>query len=717
MATTPSDGMDWISLEDSLLDDTNSGQPLTLVKTSGSGEDPSERIFCLMCTGGSRQLKIAKVSHVVVLTDVRYYPNVCNLRRRLEGGQPRVLQQLRNYWAASSVGTLSLCLAFGGCAVVTTTADAAELRRLVISERVDVVGMVPDQLRLLAEDPCKELPWMRLVMTWGERFPGSLVDRWRGHPGLVLELFAATEFWLGFVGQPVAEYTDRGGGGCLLRSAGSHVSYLVLDDAMMPVPEGDVGELFLAGPFVIPGYVDEATTEASFLSIHGQRYYRTRDRVLVAPGGIIYHSRADHRAKRGGQWVDLAVTEKALQGIVGIKEVCAVEDNSGLCAFLSIDASCLRISSGLATAAKAIRRVRELLPSRSFLQLLPELPRNPTGKIHLQALEQRWEGQSRARQAKAAQPHLRQRLQAVCCQHALCGIAALFIAVGGDAFGAGLRQLSAQGASQLGTTQWPLLRALGMAYSWLAMAQLSHSSVRLNAAWACYQSLEFKKSDGYGRYMAVFSPKLGKGSANLYGVYIYIYGRPPPPPPMDQPLTPMDPHRHVQGSRDTVPCHAFPVHFFVLFVLPVHFLCCFSCFLCFVCSFVLCSVFFCTFCTCCTFFTLFALVALFCTFCTFWCFFSNCAIFLQIFVILNVLFQSKKSKNPKIQKSKNPKVQKSKNPKIPKPKNPKVQKSKSPKIQKSKVLRTISQETLDFWIFWIGKAYSRGQIFAKMLRN
>ena len=61
------------------------------------------------------------------------------------------------------------------------------------------------------------------------------------------------------------------------------------------------------------------------------------------------------------------------------------------------------------------------------------------------------------------------------------------------------------------------------------------------------------------------------------------------------------------------------------------------------------------------FFVLFALF--FCTFllflhffCTFFALLSNFTTFLQIFVLLNVLFQSK---NPKTQKSKNPKIQSS----------------------------------------------------------
>ena len=75
-------------------------------------------------------------------------------------------------------------------------------------------------------------------------------------------------------------------------------------------------------------------------------------------------------------------------------------------------------------------------------------------------------------QGKASSPNLHQVLQDVCCQHALCGVTALGIAIGGESLvRAGLRLKS---VSQSGASSAPF-RVLGMAYSWLTLAQLSQS--------------------------------------------------------------------------------------------------------------------------------------------------------------------------------------------------------------------------------------------------
>ncbi|OLP87158.1 Tyrocidine synthase 3 [Symbiodinium microadriaticum] len=474
------EGEDWISLEDPLfnVEQQRSLGQSALDRVQKPQQGASDRVLSLMCTGGSQRLKIAKVTHCMMLHEFRYYADICGL----EGAPPRVLQNLRSFWPAAVVGQLSLTLALAGCAVVSTTAEPLELLSLVQAEQIDVVGLVPDQLRLLAEDPKKQLPNVRLVIAWAERLPPALADRWRGHPAKFIELLIATEYWLSFYGHPLqTKGEDRTG--TLLQPVGSTVKFAVLDESLTPVAAGQVGELYLHGPMLCAGYVDAADTDGQFLMLRGRRYFKTRDLVRLMPGGgFVYHSRADRHAKLRGQFVDLAALEQNLQDTEGVQEAFVLEDESGdLFAFLSLNDSCRR-ASGLTTASRAVSRAKELLPWRAALRLRSALPRSATGKLDGQALQQVVVAEKLAQEAKATAPHLRRRLKDTCRKHMACALALLLTACAGDALVESLLRLASRNRLYGSTPSPPsAFGLLSAAYSWLAMAQLEHWGLKPQA--------------------------------------------------------------------------------------------------------------------------------------------------------------------------------------------------------------------------------------------
>ncbi|CAE7501297.1 tycC [Symbiodinium natans] len=326
------EGQDWISLEDSLfnIDLLGSlGQSAVDRVKQQPKHDDAECLLSFMCTGGSQRLKIARVTHRMMLHEFRFYAEVCGLK--------------------------------------------------VQSEQIDVVGLVPDQLRLLAEDPKTQLPSLRLVITWAERLPPALADRWRGHPAKLIELLIATEYWLSFYGLPLQHPKGEERTGTPLLPAASAVKFAILDDSLTPVQVGQVGELYLHGPMVCAGYVDAGDTEAQFLTLRGRRYFKTMDLVRLLPsGGFVYHSRADRHAKLRGQWVDLAALEQSLQD---------TDPSGDLVAFLALSDACA--SAG---------RARELLPWRAALRLRSGLPRTANGKLDGQALQEVIAAEKRAQE-------------------------------------------------------------------------------------------------------------------------------------------------------------------------------------------------------------------------------------------------------------------------------------------------------------------------------
>ena len=168
---------------------------------------------------------------------------------------------------------------------------------------------------------------------------------------------------------------------------------LVLDDARRPVPVGEVGNLYIAGLGLSPGYWrDPAKTNSAFFP-HGtnERIYKTGDLARVGEDGLVYFvGRADTQIKSRGYRIELGEIEVALNAFEELKE-CAVisvptegfETNLICCAFAEqgqVALSASDIRHKLSTLLPAY-----MLPSRWMK--LEQLPKNPNGKTDRRKLQ------------------------------------------------------------------------------------------------------------------------------------------------------------------------------------------------------------------------------------------------------------------------------------------------------------------------------------------
>ena len=93
-------------------------------------------------------------------------------------------------------------------------------------------------------------------------------------------------------------------------------------------PPGEIGDLFIAGVGLSPGYWrDEEKTAAAFVPTHaiaGERIYRTGDLAKVREDGLVdFLGRADSQIKSRGYRIELGEIETALNALDDIRE-CAV---------------------------------------------------------------------------------------------------------------------------------------------------------------------------------------------------------------------------------------------------------------------------------------------------------------------------------------------------------------------------------------------------------
>lgn len=351
--------------------------------------------LCLLFTGGTTRGRCVAVTHAMVSHERDHYREVLNMPAPV-----RVLANTSVYWGASALGQVSIALAYGGCAVFCEASEADDIRAVVAAESADVLGLVPDQLRTLADSPAADLPNLRAIFTWGERLPPAVAERWRSHPQARLrELLISTEYWLALYASPLED------AGRLLRIVRG-VQMLIVSEDGDPVSEGEVGELLLAGPMVTSGYVPLSSTgdePSPFRTVNGVTYFCTRDLVRLHGNLLEFRGRADMMTKEKGKWVDLLAIQEALQSSDGVAEAAVLPNPGGAGephAFLA-----LRQDSD---SSNVIRAARLALPQAAQVHVIAHFPRHPvTRKVdvkNLQALIRRADAGSWPLTVDAAKP-------------------------------------------------------------------------------------------------------------------------------------------------------------------------------------------------------------------------------------------------------------------------------------------------------------------------
>jgi len=165
----------------------------------------------------------------------------------------------------------------------------------------------------------------------------------------------------------------------------------VLDEKLRPVEAGEIGNLYIQGAGLSPGYYHnpEKTHEAflrnPFSADHSDRLYRTGDLAKVGEDGLIYFlGRLDSQIKSRGHRIELGEVSTALAALGFLRESAVVAiPTSGFegviicCAYVALphrDVSPATLRSELSKVLP-----RYMLPTRWMA--MHELPKNANGKI------------------------------------------------------------------------------------------------------------------------------------------------------------------------------------------------------------------------------------------------------------------------------------------------------------------------------------------------
>ncbi|HEX7309087.1 amino acid adenylation domain-containing protein [Lentzea sp.] len=276
-------------------------------------------------------------------------------------------------------------------ASLTPTALVEFLR----SSRVTQLASVPSVLSaiarydVLAQD---DLPDLRRLIWGGEVFlPDDLAYWMRRLPHVSFTgVYGTTEATIASCFHTVTELPDEP---LPMGVAIPGEDLAVVDQDLVPLPVGEIGEVVIGGAGVTPGYwrSPERTTKA-FFERDGRRYYRTGDLGRIGDDGLLrFHGRADRQVKISGYRVEL---DDLLTALHALPEVAAasVVTAPGSRGELEICAAYVAAGDGLTVPklrTAVARRVPAYMVPRRWLAL-EALPVNANGKTDLVELRRRF---------------------------------------------------------------------------------------------------------------------------------------------------------------------------------------------------------------------------------------------------------------------------------------------------------------------------------------
>jgi arthrofactin-type cyclic lipopeptide synthetase B len=271
--------------------------------------------------------------------------------------------------------------------------DPQYLSEVIEREHITTLHFVPSMLDVfLANSDTTRCDSVRQVMCSGEALPGSLVRRFKLQlPGSGLHnLYGPTEAAVDVSAWDCTGSIEQTPDNTPIGKPIANTRMYILDAQQQPVPQGVVGELYIAGVQVARGYLNRPELSAErFLDDPfqpGGRMYRTGDVARYRPdGNIEYLGRNDDQVKIRGLRIELGEIQARLARIEGVQEavVLAREEVPGdkrLVAYYTgerLDIDLLR--------SHLLEHLPDYMVPAVFVHLAA-LPLSPNGKLDRKAL-------------------------------------------------------------------------------------------------------------------------------------------------------------------------------------------------------------------------------------------------------------------------------------------------------------------------------------------
>jgi amino acid adenylation domain-containing protein len=309
--------LDVIHLNEMYQDDTL----FPHITTNLDLDSRSERDLChiLFTSGSTGTPKGVMIEHRAVRHNALELTKMFNL-----GSDTRTLQ-----FAAPTFDIFGLDLfmtfACGGCLIMAPRELMMEdMTEFLVKMNITYTQLTPTVIQTIEPERVSSL---RVLASSGEALPQSLADRWR-HNVKLFNAYGPTETIVCTV-EDLSKNKDIDAA-CVGRQVDRLDVRLLADDEARSVPLGEVGEICVAGPQLLRGYLSsKGQFQPPECYIDGARFYRTGDlgRSELSKAGvrtIRLIGRRDAEVKLRGIRIDLAEVERSIATTCSQVDKCVV---------------------------------------------------------------------------------------------------------------------------------------------------------------------------------------------------------------------------------------------------------------------------------------------------------------------------------------------------------------------------------------------------------
>ena len=289
-------------------------------------------------------------------------------------------------------------LCYGATLVLASRDDAMDplrLSNLLEQQNISLMQATPATWRLMQDSGWRGKADLTLLCG-GEPLPAPLAKFLTTHCHTLYNCYGPTETTVWSLVKAVDNQQMTLGG------ALQNYQHLVLDSQQRLVPPGVIGELYIGGPTLARGYLNQPQLTAKqfvvaqFAGSNGaQRWYKTGDLVRWLPNcdQLEFLGRVDHQVKIRGFRIELGEIEQQLLAqdqVTGVQVLAKQKDDKQtghaeqyLVAYVTTDDYPTDISEVLRQALN--QHLPDYMVPSAFV-LLPKFELTPNGKIDRQAL-------------------------------------------------------------------------------------------------------------------------------------------------------------------------------------------------------------------------------------------------------------------------------------------------------------------------------------------
>jgi amino acid adenylation domain-containing protein len=286
-------------------------------------------------------------------------------------------------------------LLYGGRLVMVdyaTSRDPWAYYRLVRDEKVTVLNQTPSAFVQFDRVDAAERASLalRTVILGGERLaPQALAGWWSRRPATaprLVNMYGITETTVHVTYRALGP-DDVGRADSPIGRPLADLEVSLRDAEGVQVPDGEVGEIYVAGAGVAVGYVNRPELTAQrFVVIDGRRWYRSGDLAVRIGGELHIHGRADDQVKIRGHRIEPGQVQAALERVTGVlaARVLAQRTDSGVDQLVGYVVTADGFDAATARAQLVARLPDYMVPA--VLVRCDELPLTVNGKLDRAAL-------------------------------------------------------------------------------------------------------------------------------------------------------------------------------------------------------------------------------------------------------------------------------------------------------------------------------------------